>query len=469
MTTTEMPRHPGSFRDPAGFVAVRDDHVLRVVLPPGRDDYARFAASPLAEKLREKHLILPFEEIPAAESPYPDAAHVLRSPRLPLYSFPYEWSVSQLQDAALLTLRILRLALRHGMTLKDASAFNVSFTGARPVFTDLLSFTAYREGEPWAGYLQFCEQFLVPLLLSRRAGRSVSDLLRARHDGIPLDAGARLLRGLSSLRPGQLMHVHLHARSIRRDARRMRREGASGRLTAGAAPKQSLKQSLALVDSLRRTVEGIALPGGGSAWDRYYDDTVYSDAETRKKEDLVRGWIARVSPATVWDLGSNTGRYARLAADAGIPTAAFDADDAVVDAMYRDARQRDDAQLTPLVMNLANPSPALGWAHGERESLEARGPADLVLYLGLMHHLRFTHMVPLDEQMSYLARVARHAVVEWIPREDVNVRAMTEGSVRAGFAYSREGFLSALEGRFRVVESVVLGESGREMVLVEGL
>ncbi|MBR9977302.1 MAG: SAM-dependent methyltransferase, partial [Bacteroidetes bacterium] len=179
-----MRSHPGSFRDPAGFVFTRHDEILRAILPAGEDDYKLFADSGLAEELLRKKLLLPFEEIDNPEvSPVRDVTRILKTQRLAFYSFPYEWSVAQLRDAALLTLRVLRIALKHGMTLKDASAFNVSFDGARPVFTDLLSFTSYREGEPWSGYLQFCEQFLVPLLLSQKTGTTMSHLLRPWHDG----------------------------------------------------------------------------------------------------------------------------------------------------------------------------------------------------------------------------------------------------------------------------------------------
>jgi hypothetical protein len=325
------------------------------------------------------------------------------------------------------------------------------------VFADILSFTRYEEGAPWQGYLQFCEQFFVPLLLSRRAGRSVSALLRAWHDGVPLPVGARLLRGAGMLRPSQFMHVHLHARSMRRNA------AASS--DGARSPRQSLQQTRALVDSLERAIRRMKLPQVSSAWTGYYDDTVYDAAETREKEDTVRPWTRELSPASVWDLGSNTGRYARIAAEGGAHTLAMDADDAVVDSMYRELKAEEPGNITPLVMNLANPSSGVGWAHEERPSLVDRGPADLVLFLGLVHHLRYTHMLPLEKQAAFLARIARHAILEWIPPVDPNVRALAVGS-RANFAYSRTLLLSALEAYFELRETKVLGPSGRELMLL---
>jgi hypothetical protein len=416
-------------------------------------------SSGLLDALVEKGLLLPHEELIGVEGLQAGVVRVLRPRQLPFYSFPYEWSFEQLKDAALLTLRVLRIALKRGMTLKDASAFNISFIGARPVFTDILSLTRHEEGSPWRGYLQFCEQFLVPLLLSRRAGRSVSTLLRSWHDGVPLTVGSRLLRGWTSVRPSQFLHVHLHARSIRRSMHSER--------IAGGERRQSLQQTLALVDGLERMSRNARAPQVESAWDHYYEDTVYDETDTAQKESVVREWVRRLSPSMVWDLGSNTGRYARIAAEEGIPTFAMDADEAVVDAMYRDARERKDDMLTPLVMNLANPSPALGFAHDERPSLADRGPADLVLYLGLVHHMRFPHMVPLQKQAAFLARIARNVLFEWIPPEDPNVSRIRSGGVRENFPYSRELLLAALDPYFELLEAVTLGASGREMLVLK--
>ncbi len=447
----------GSFRDPAGYVFLRDGVVLRALREEGDADWQLLNASGLYAFLVEKNLLLAHDEMIGVPGLDSDVKRVLRPEQLPFYSFPYEWSFSQLRDAALLTLRVLRLALKRGMTLKDASAYNVSFLGAQPVFADILSFTRYEEDAPWQGYLQFCEQFFVPLLLSRRAGRSVSALLRAWHDGVPLPVGARLLRGFGMLRPAQLMHVHLHARSMRRNA--------AAPLGEGRVPRQSLQQTRALVDSLERAIRRMKLPQVSSAWTGYYDDTVYDAAETREKEDTVRQWTQALSPATVWDLGSNTGRYARIAAEGGAQTLAMDADDAVVDSMYRELKSEEPGNITPLVMNLANPSSGVGWAHEERPSLADRGPADLVLYLGLLHHLRYTHMLPLEKQAAFLARIARHVILEWIPPEDPNVRGLAVGS-RANFAYSRALLISALESHFDLRETKVLGASGRELMLL---
>ncbi|MCB2203137.1 class I SAM-dependent methyltransferase [bacterium] len=446
----------GSFRDPAGYVFEREGVVFRALRAEGDADYRLLQESGLYDELTGKGLLPAHEEIIGLSALPSDIVRVLRPEQLPFFSYPYEWSFTQLRDAALLTLRVQRMALKHGLTLKDASAFNVSFRGTQPLFADILSFTRYEEGAPWQAYLQFCEQFFVPLLLSRRAGRSVSSLLRAHIDGIPLTLAARMLRGLRRFSPAELLHVHLHARSIRKN---MQKVHNSGRPT-----HQSRQQTLALLDSLERTIQKMTAPAPESHWSGYYADTVYDEAETTAKENFIRDSVRKLAPAMVWDLGSNTGRYARIAAEEGATVIAMDADDAVVDAMYREWKKEKREHCTPLVMNLANPSPALGWAHEERLSLEQRGPADLVLYLGLIHHLRYTHMIPLEQQAAYLARIARNVILEWIPPDDPNVKLLARGS-RSGFAYSRELLMISLAEYFDVSYTEMLESSGRELMV----
>ena len=107
-------------------------------------------------------------EVGADHAPTIDSAsYVLEHDRIPYISYPYEWPYSALRCAALHHLDLHLALLEYDLTLLDASAYNVQFRGTRPVFIDVLSATAYDEGGLWLGHRQFCEQFLIPLLLQR--------------------------------------------------------------------------------------------------------------------------------------------------------------------------------------------------------------------------------------------------------------------------------------------------------------
>jgi hypothetical protein len=183
-------RAAGSFRDPAGHVVLHDQQVHRLVMPAGRESYEQLIQSGLYEHLTSRALLVQHEEIDRPAWVDAPVWRVLKAARIPLVTYPYEWSFSALRDAALLTLTIQREALHHGMTLKDASAFNVQFDGCRPIFIDTLSFSPLRPG-PWRAYRQFCRHFVVPLALMAHSDVRLGRLFRLYPDGVPLDLASR--------------------------------------------------------------------------------------------------------------------------------------------------------------------------------------------------------------------------------------------------------------------------------------
>jgi len=429
-------RHPSSFRDPSGFLFRRDGVLLRQVNPVYARHWEHFLASGLHAKLLERGWLIPHDELDARAGADSGAYRVLRPTPVPFISYPYEWSFSQYRDAALLTLRIQRLAFEHGMVLKDASAYNIQFLGARPVLIDTLSFETWEEGLPWVAYRQFCQHFLAPLALMSYRDVRLSSLMRTHIDGVPLDLACALLPGRARLRFPLLSHLYLHARSQRSKAhsRQGRRAYKIGRLAFAG-----------LIESLRKGVERLQWGLPATEWGDYYGATNYSAASHAHKAELVTGALDAIRPASVWDLGANDGRFSRLASTRGIPTVAFDIDPGAVEKNYRQASAEKDAHLLPLRLDLTNPSPALGWAHEERASLADRGPAGAVLALALIHHLAIGNNVPLEHVAAFLARLSDHLVIEWVPKEDSQVQRLL-ASREDVFPDYREDFFGAAFG-----------------------
>lgn len=444
-------RLPGSFRDPAGHVFVADGTLYRQIEPAGREAYQRLMQSGLYDALVRDGLLLPHEEQSDGES-----GIVIRPERIPMVSYPYEWCFSQLRDAALLTLRVQRTALQFGMSLKDASAYNVQFRRGRPVLIDTLSFEARRPG-PWGAYRQYCQHFYGPLLLASAADVRLVRLAQVHIDGVPLDLTSKLLPRRSYLRAGPLFHIHLHAKAERR---------LSGRTGQPRDPKGGDRGVLALVDSLEAAVTNTAWTPR-SEWSSYYaDQPSYGPEAFAGKLDLVRTWLERVRPSVVWDLGANTGRFSRMAAKHAGLVVAFDADPACVETIYREARSDDVDRLLPLVNDLANPSPAIGWANEERFTLEERGPADLVLALALVHHLAISNNVPLSAIATYLARIARHVIIEFIPKSDPMVQTMIASRPGMFDGYTAGEFERAFAPRFVIDERAAVAPSDRTLYLM---
>ncbi len=457
--STEDIRTPGSFRDPSGFVFERDGEIYRQVNRSYRADYDRKVASGLDRALIDEGWLIPHREVDESPSDPASAYKVLKADRVPFISYPYEWCFGQLKAAALLTLGLQRRSLAHGMSLKDASAFNVQFLGGRPIFIDALSFEAYREGEPWVAYRQFCQHFLAPLALMSRVDPRLNNLFCPSLDGVPLDLAARLLPGLTRLDPRLLIHVHLHARAQKAYG------GRAGKVAPRPFPKRAL---LGLVDSLENAVKSLRWEPGRTEWADYYDETNYSDAATARKLQLVGEFLGAADPATVWDLGANTGRYSRLASARGCRTIAFDIDPACVERNYRDVVDRGDPHLLPLRLDLMNPSPALGWDHRERLSIAERGPCDAAMALALVHHLAIAGNVPLGRVAASLRRTCRTLIIEFVPKGDSQVRRLLAGRLDVFDGYTPEGFESAFVEHFAIERSepIAAGEGGRTLHLM---
>jgi hypothetical protein len=449
---------PGSFRDPDSRVLVSDQGVFRLLSETGLADWKALAGSGLFARATADGSLIPTHELngdlalPAeldgAETALvKPAAAVLRHDRIPFVSYPYEWTFGMLRDAALLELDLLLAALDDGLILKDATPYNVQWRGIRPVFVDVGSFERLREGEPWAGYRQFCMQCLYPLMLAAYRDVAFQPLLRGRLEGIAPAEAARLLSGRQRLRRGVLSHVVLHARLERRYEHR-----------AGADVRGELERarfSVELVRAnarrLRKLVSRLEWRPGASAWTRYRETSTYSDAETAGKADFVRAAVAEVAPRLTWDLGANDGLFSRVAAEAGSYVIALDSDHATAETLYRSLREADETSILPLVADLADPSPGLGWRGRERRPLLDRGRPDLVLCLALVHHLSIAANIPLAEVVAWLADLGAPVVVEFPSREDPMVARLL--AAKRGDAhpdYDRSHFERCLERHFDV-------------------
>lgn len=448
-----------SFRDPAGYV-LRDSGVYkRVVTFRGKADYDLLVSSGLYEDLTERRLLVRHDEEAVSPREFPGLYKLVVPEQIRHPSYYYEWSFGQLRDAALLTLQVQALALRHGMSLKDASAFNVHFRGPEPVFIDTLSFEANRGG-PWVAYGQFCTNFLGPLALMSRVSLKLQALLRTSLDGIPLDLASRLLPYSTFMRPGLLLHLHLHARSIRKHSAVGRASRCRLPDPGGRDPKH------AIVDSLEGIVSRLRPPRIATEWLDYYgESTHYTSQAESFKRDIVGRAIARVKPDLVYDLGGNTGRYSRVATQQGIDVVCYDVDPLCVHENYTRSRIDRDSHMLPLLCDLTNPSPALGFGLEERLSFYERSRPQLVLALALVHHLRFTGNVPLDRIARFLARIGEWLLIEFVPREDPLAAALVGNRPDVFHEYTEEQFRDLFGRQFATEFSVRIPDTCRTIYL----
>lgn len=453
----EANRDAASFRDPSGFIFHRDGALFRQVNESYREHYDLLMQSGLYKSLVREGVLIRHEESEVPPAEQSTAYKVLQPELVPFISYPYEWSFSQLQNAAVTTLKIQQRAMEHGMILKDASAYNIQFHNGRAVFIDTLSFERYEEGMIWPAYRQFCQHFLAPLLLIVHRDVRLQRLLRDFIDGVPLDLAAGLLPFKTKFSFGAGAHIHAHARwqtshggtVIDREAARL--------------PRARLE---AIVAQLLDCIENLTWKKPKTEWGDYYDATNYSKEDFEKKKETVRKWCELHSPKTVWDFGSNNGEFSRIAAEAGAFVVSIDGDPVAVEENYKTVRKRGE-NILPLCMDLSNPSPGLGWMEQERKSLSDRGPAEMGLALALVHHLAIGANIPLELIAEWFAENTRRLIVEFVPKSDSQVERLLANRDDIFDRYSADGFVEAFERFFTIEDRVEVSASGRILFLMK--
>ncbi len=458
---TEHGFEPGSFRDRNARVFHGHDAVYRSLNVRALEEWECLSATRFFQRFQTDGRIVRTERAdvdvrpPAGGSPW---AAVLKHEVIPFVSYPFEWTFGMLRAAALLHLELLGAALDEGLILKDSSPFNVQWRGTTPVFIDIASFERLGAGEPWTGYRQFCQLFLYPLMLQSYKGLPFQPWLRGSLDGITPEHCRQIMSMRDCMRPGVLTHVYLQAKAA----------------SACAATDRDLKADLhqagfnsalikANVKSLTKLVRSLSHTPKGSGWLDYATENSYEAADANAKLDVVRRAVVAERPGLVWDLGCNTGTFSKLAAGTARYVISLDADPAVIERLYQDLEDDGISNILPLISNLADPSPNLGWRGLERRSLERRGAPDLTLALALLHHLVITANIPLEDVIGWLGELGGSIVIEWVGRDDPMVKRLLRHKEERYEDYDESALQRALESSFHIVTRQPL-PSGRRVL-----
>lgn len=448
----------GSFRDPSGFVFEREGIIYRCVNHSYKTNYDHLIASGLYQKLVDSRLLVPHEEVSPIGQECKSAYKILEPKQIPFISYPYEWSFSQLKDAACAMLKVQLMSLEHGMSLKDASAFNIQFIDSQCVLIDTLSFEKYSEGCPWPAYRQFCQHFLAPLALMSKVDVRLGLLMRCYIDGLPLDLSSSLLPWYSYVSAGLFLHIYLHAR-------------AQHKYTSGSAHMQKRRMNrisfIALINSLLSCVKKQQWKPYRSFWNTYYKTHSYTPRATASKANAIHEWLNALPycPHIVWDIGANTGYYSRHMLDISSHTISFDSDPSCVEANYLEARKKKE-KLLPILMDFTNPTSGMGWAGSERLSLADRGPADVVLALALVHHLAIANNLPMEKIASFFSKIGKLLVIEFVPKSDMQVKKLLTNRDDIFPSYTKEHFKASFLQYYSLEQERCIDDSERTLYMM---
>jgi len=463
-----------SFRDPDGFVLRDQGRILRVVAAAKAEQTRSLLASPWMQKLMAEGAVPRTVDLPqppsqglGPQSNLEQQARVwLEHEELAFPVYPHEITALQLHDAGALTLRLAIEAAEQGWVLKDASAWNVLYSQGRPVFVDFLSFDREEPSGTWVAYGQFVRHFLLPLLVYRHLGITPSEVFLTNRDGLTPERVSGLLSGLRLLSPTAFELVTLPKWLSRSGSRRIAADAA--REPRRFAPEVARSILLRTLRRLQRMLEGLRPDVGNlqSTWAAYEEERGhYSEPDLVAKREFVRQHLG--DSQTVLDLGCNAGEFSLLAAEGGRKVLATDADHAALLRLHaRVAGGR--AAITPMLLNIARPTPAIGWENREVGSFleRATGQFDCVLVLGLLHHLLVSERASLPMLMDLLDRLnPKRIILEWVDPQDPRFRQLAglNAALYRGLAAAQmEAYLA---NKFRLVAKAPLPSAARVMYL----
>ena len=448
---------PSSFRDPNGFCFSKDGSVYRQINKSYRDNYDYLINCGLYKAIVDRGLLIPHQEADIGHEESDTAYKVIKPQPIPFISYPYEWCFSQLKDAALTTLKIQKIALEFGMSLKDSSAYNIQFVKGKPIFIDTLSFQRYKEGQPWVAYRQFCQHFLATLTLMNYLDVRLNQMLRVYLDGIPLDLASSMLPFVTRMRFSLFSHIHLHSRSLKYFSKR------DSKIKDYKMNRSGL---LAIIDSLESAIRQLKGKFQVSEWVNYYEDSNYSADALAHKKQLILEFLNKVNPSCVWDLGANTGVFIRIASGKGIQCVSFDSDPVVVEKNYAECIKRQETNILPLFVDLTNPSPAIGWASKERLSLVERGPTDTLLVLALVHHLAISNNIPFITIAEFFKEICKTLIIEFVPPSDSWAQRLLSRKQEGLSDYNQQNFEIEFKKYFIIQGSVKIRDSARILYLM---
>ena len=445
----------GSFRDRDNQVFLLNERVLRGVSETALANWQQLASSKFFAKYAASgHIVgtrlLAADDVDAASH---KAAQMwpayLEHERIPFINYSYEWCYAMVKDAALLHLELLEAALCENMIIKDASAFNIQFVGHKPVFIDIPSFEKYCAGTPWVGFRQFCQHFLYPLMLQSFKNISLRSWLRGSVEGITPHECAQLMSLRDMFRRGVFSLVYLQSKLV--DSM-----GDAKTSIVAEARDSEFGKEIVLVNirKLRKIIGKLEWRLARSEWSEYTDTHSYDAECFDKKNVFVKRVVEARSRKNAWDIGCNTGHFSRILAQNTDYVVAMDIDELSIQRLYTQLKQEQHDRILPLVFDLTNPSPRLGWRCEERRALSDRQSPDLILCLALVHHLVISGNVPLLQVMDWLASFQCEVVIEMLTKEDGMVKKLLLNKDDQYDEFNVAGFEAIADRYFTTLDKV---------------
>ena len=461
----------GSFRDPSGYVFQREGRIFRAVDESCYELLTQMVNVGLFGDLVKEGLLVETQFVEDSElhaalvDEHTGYVHFLEHARIPIITYPYEWSISMLAEAGIHTLRLQLRLLEHGYSLKDASAYNIQFITGQPVFIDVSSIVRPVRLDLWYALGQFGQMFTFPLLLRRYYGWDFPAYFLASINGRSIEQVAETLGWLGRLRPQFLMDVTIPFLLNRR----ANAKGGNER----AILAKPVKNPNAQIMNLRRLQGKVRTLADGyqptGVWAEYTSTCTYNDGATHDKKSMVREFLEAVKPKRVLDIGCNSGEYSYLSANCGAQVLAADSDHDAVELLFRRLK-KEPGTINPIILDLSNPSPAIGFRNQERMRFLDRVDVDCVLALALFHHLHVTNNMSLIGIRDLFFDMTKDSLIfEFVPHHDDMFQQLLKFREDLYSGLTLDSLRKVFSERFALLREVSIPGTERTLILFRKL
>ena len=445
-----------SFRDDAGQIFNFKNRIFRSIKNDYIENYNFIKNQDIYQILINKNLLINSWEPKDQDLTSQNIDNVnkfLEHEKLENWSYPYEWTFSQLKKAAIFHLDFQLFLLEKNISLKDASAYNIQFKNNKPIFIDILSLQKLDENTPWQGHKQFCEEFLNPLVFSSYFNLPFNEIYKGNLNGISNRQIINLLGYKIFFSFSLLINVYFT-------------ESLSGKSGVSKKKKErSYKQSqYFLINNLKKFIKKLKYKKNKSTWSNYSNTHSYSIESEIEKENILKSYISINKPYSLIDIGCNDGKYSFLAKESGVKKIiALDYDMQCLEKIELD----NNEIVTPLYADLSNLSSSIGWNNKEKKSFIERFNFDFSLSFAVVHHLVISKNIPLYEVLNFIIKLSKKGLVEFIPNDDEMVKRMKMFKTKAYDDYNLENFLKILNKNCNTVKVHELKGSKRKIIYYE--
>ena len=436
-----------SFRDDWGRIFYYDDKIIRAVYSK---KFKNILDKNILNKLNQKDLIVETSIInnpkllDEFQNQYQKKTELLlEHKKIPFISYPFEWNIDQIIDAAIFHLDLELFLLDENFTLRDASAYNIQFFGTKIKFIDILSLNEYSEGQFWQGYEDFKSYFLYPILFQEITKCCFNFYYSGYLRGIDNQIIKNILKYKNYFSFNYILNVILPYYVKKLKNKKILNTKKKN------FTKQNYKNQILI---LKNWIKNISIPYDDSNWIKYENENTYDDFDRQFKKKLVKDFVKKNNINLALDLGCNTGEYSFAMIETGANyVVGCDNDLNCLRKSYQKAKKKN-LNFLPIFLDLDNIFLGKGTLENELQSFSKRSNFDGLICLALIHHLCIGKNIPLSKFLNYVIGLSKKGLIEFIPHDDPMVKIILGNKKIIFEDYNLENFLKILSSKATIVK-----------------